>query len=103
MKVINRTFKRGYAYAPKILVEERKKVRFMYREEPDNDNDSGWRYFSGDEADEYVNNPDNMAIYDITTIAEIDPTIIPYLDSKYGSAFERENADEDFIVSQIMD
>ena len=33
-------------------------VGFMYREEPVFDNDSGWRFFSGDESDGYTDNPD---------------------------------------------
>lgn len=45
----------GYALASKWLVENNMKVRFMYREEPDDTSDSGWRFFSGDESDEYVN------------------------------------------------
>ena len=52
----------------------------MYREMPDNEKDSGWRFFSGNESDEYANNPDNLNIYDINTIAEIDISIIPYLE-----------------------
>ena len=45
----------GYALAPKLLVDNKLKVRFMYREEPDDASDSGWRFFSGDESYEYVN------------------------------------------------
>jgi Protein of unknown function (DUF2185) len=35
-------------------------------------------------------NPDNWALYDVNTIANYDPTIIPYLDSPVGSAFGRD-------------
>jgi hypothetical protein len=44
-------------------------VRFMYREAPDHDADSGWRFMSGYEDDAYMENPDNHAIYDVNTIA----------------------------------
>lgn len=58
----------GYALAPKLLVDNKLKVRFMYREEPDDASDSGWRFFSGDESYEYVNNPKNIGLYSIETI-----------------------------------
>jgi hypothetical protein len=44
-------------------------VRFMYREAPRNDIDSGWTFFSGFEDDEYINNPNNYGVYDVNTIA----------------------------------
>lgn len=61
----------------------------MYRERPDNDTDSGWRFFSGDENQEYADNPDNFALYNVNTIANYDIWIILYLDAPHGSAFGR--------------
>lgn len=90
----------GYALAPKRLVEDRLKVRFMYREEPDDEYDSGWRFFSGEEEEEYVNDPDNIGLYDVNTIAEIDPDIIPYLEYSIRCAFEREDSNDSFIESE---
>lgn len=65
-------------------------VGYMYREEPDSETDSGWRFFAGDETDEYVNDPANLALYDINTIANYDPETVPYLTAPAGSAFARE-------------
>jgi hypothetical protein len=87
--------------APKQLVENKLKVRFMYREEPDNQSDSGWRFFSGFETDEYVNNPDNIGLYDVNTISAIDPDIVSLLNSPVGSSFERESSEWPFIKSVI--
>lgn len=64
-------------------------VGFMYREQPDNCIDSGWRFMSGFESDEYMNNPENHAAYDVNTIANYDPSIIPFLDAPIGSAYEK--------------
>ena len=36
-----------------------------------------------------MENPDNHAIYDVNTIANYDPTIIPLLDEPEGAVFER--------------
>ena len=72
------------------------KVGYMYREEPDKDIDSGWRFFSGDETQEYADNPDNFAIYEGNTICNYDPAIIPFLDAPYGSAFGRIPGSDEF-------
>ncbi len=88
----------GCVIASKMLVEGKKKVRFMYHEKNDNPADSGWCFFCGDEDDEYVNNPYNMAVYDINTILEIDKSILPYLDCIEGMAFERVCDDGPFTV-----
>jgi hypothetical protein len=80
----------GYVLATKMLVEKKRKVRFMYREEGKN-GDSGWRFFCGDEDQSYTDNPDNIAIYDIKTILALDKSIKPYLEAICGSAYERED------------
>lgn len=72
-------------------------VRFMYREPPDNDVDSGWRSMSGFESDDYMNDPENHSVYDVNTIANYDPSIIPLLDEPVGSAFEKPDDHEDFV------
>jgi len=71
-------------------------VRFMYREEPDNAVDSGWRFFSGYEDDAYMSDPNNHAIYEVNTIANYDPSIVPFLDALEGSAFEKTPEAETF-------
>lgn len=93
----------GYVFASKRLVEQKRKVRFMYRETPDKAYDSGWRFFCGDETEEYANDPENIGIYDIRTIAEIDPDILPLLESPVGSMFEREEETKPFKVSRGFD
>ncbi len=76
-------------------------VRFMYRETPDNDIDSGWRFMSGLEDDAYMDNPANHGAYDVNTIANYDPSIIPFLDAAEGSAFEKTPESERFL--QVTD
>jgi hypothetical protein len=67
------------------------KVGYMYREEPDFDVDSGWRFLAGVESQEYLDDPDNLTIYDVNTIANYDPDVIPFLDAPLGSAFARDD------------
>lgn len=89
----------GFVLATKMLVDGKRKVRYMYHEEVTNPQDSGWRFFCGDEDDEYVNNPNNIGIYDINTILEIDKSILPYLNCSAGIALEREDENAMFIIS----
>ena len=70
----------GGCLATKMITQKGKGVNYMYREEPDNDADSGWRFFSGFETDDYANNPKNVEVYDVNTIVNYSPDIIPFLD-----------------------
>ena len=75
------------------VVVDGSKVGYMYREEPDADRDmpdSGWRFFAGDENDDYMDDAGNSGIYALNTIANYDPEIIPFLDAAYGTAFGRD-------------
>ena len=80
---------RGSCFATDLITVEGKRVGLMYREDPDNDVDSGWRFFAGTESQDYVDDPENLALYDVNTIANYDRDIIPLLDAPVGSAFER--------------
>ena len=80
----------GYVLATKLLVNRKMPVGFMYREKGKN-GDSGWRFFAGIETQEYTDQPENIGIYNITTITQIDSSIIPLLDAPAGSAFERKD------------
>ena len=86
----------GYVIATKILVEAELPVLYAYRELPENDQDSGWRFFSGIESKEYINDPENIAIYDVTTILSIDPSIRPLLEFPASCAFGRDDSGKSF-------
>ncbi|WP_034257596.1 DUF2185 domain-containing protein [Adhaeribacter aquaticus] len=70
----------GCIASDKITVEEFPVV-YMYREE----HDSGWRFYSGTETQEYIDNADNLTIYNVNTIANYDSAIIPYLELDEGT------------------
>lgn len=77
------------AFVTKRLVEEKSKIGFAYREQPDNDTDSGWRFFVGNESQDYVDNPDNLLLYSIEDIIKLDDSIKSILDSEINTAFEK--------------
>ena len=90
-------------FATNRITVDGMKVGYMYREEPDPDSDmpdSGWRFFAGDETDEYANDPNNIHIYHLNTICNYDPDIMSYLDAPYGSAWIRNG--HNFIKDKIF-
>src|SRR5688572_16579850 len=80
----------GACYASDHITVDGLLVGYMYRETPHLVVESGWRFFSGSEDQEYVDNPDNLMIYDVNTIANYDPAIIPYLNMEIGTELERQ-------------
>ncbi len=65
-------------------------IGYMAREESEFENDSGWRFFSGLETEEYVSFDENLNVYDVNYVANFEPDIVPLLNSKVGAAFERD-------------
>lgn len=90
----------GSCFATDRITVDGCPVGFMYREQPDDKIDSGWRFFAGDESQEYVDNAENLGIYDVNTIANFDREIIPYLSAEIGSAFGR-NEDGEFELGAM--
>ena len=83
----------GGCIATDMITVEGKRVRFMYREAPSDEVDSGWRFLSGYESDDYMNDAANHAVYDVNTIANYDRDIVPFLNAPIGSAYERPQGD----------
>ncbi|MBI3852791.1 MAG: DUF2185 domain-containing protein [Verrucomicrobia bacterium] len=88
----------GGCYATDMVTVEGQKVGYMYREKPDFPEDSGWRFFSGKESQDYLEDAGHTAIYDVNTIANYDTAIISLLDAPIGSAFERRGWFEKFVA-----
>ena len=80
----------GCIATDKITVEGFK-IGYMYREKPNPKYpDSGWGFFQGEESDEYIKDVKNSGIYDLNTICNYDPSIIPLLKSPYGVCYYRD-------------
>ena len=80
----------GACYATDEIVVTGRAVGYMYREEPDSERDSGWRFMAGDEDQAYMDDPEHLGVYDINLIANIDPSVVKHLAAPVGSAFERD-------------
>jgi hypothetical protein len=71
-------------FVTKMVLEDRERVGYMYREQADNPGDSGWRFFSGRESQDYVDDPANTKLCAVATVSQLDRAVIPYLLSKPG-------------------
>ena len=80
---------KGACLATDKITFDGMKVGYMYREETGEDLDNGWRFFSGTESQDYVDDISNTKVYNINTIANYDKAIIPYIDFPVGSELER--------------
>lgn len=85
-----------YAVVSRLVATDRRKVRWMYREEPTEPADTGWRFFSGDEAEDFGEDQENFEFHGLDTVIEIDPSVAPHLDRAAPVAFERDTPDSPF-------
>lgn len=69
----------GGAFASDRILVEGRVVGFMERNEPSCEEDSGWSFLSGYESEEELNDPEKAGIYEVNTIANYDPEVLPFL------------------------
>lgn len=86
----------GYCIASDRITVDGAKVGFMYREEKEDEDDSGWRFLAGDESDEYLEDTHHFMMFDINYVANLDSAIVPYLKRKIGTELERVEGSDEF-------
>ena len=79
----------GLCVAADMVTVGDRGIGFMIREEPEFDGDSGWRFFSGLETEEYAQNEAHFHVYKLNFVANFEPDVVPHLDAEVGMAFER--------------
>lgn len=78
--------------ATDAITVEGRPVGYMVREEPaPNMPDSGWRFFAGDETEDYLNTPENNDVYSLNTLCNYSPDILPLLSAPIGTAYSKRN------------
>ena len=90
----------GYALVSDRITVDGLPIGYMYREEPDNKQDSGWRFFAGDESEDYLDNEMNIELMNVNTIAHYDQSIIPFLEEPINSAFGK-NENGEFVAEDF--
>jgi len=91
----------GGCFATDSITVDGRPVGYMYRDDPEEDWDSGWRFFSGFESEAAIDDPDYVGIYDVNTIANYDPDIIPWLEAPIGSAYSRDDQTGQFVEDEF--
>ena len=84
---------KGGCIASNKITVDGEKVGYAYRENPDGNfpNDSGWRFLSGTEDNDYSENPNNFNVFELNTVCNYDEDIVSILESRIGSSFIRKN------------
>ncbi len=67
-------------------------VGYLYREKPDAEADSGWRVLSGEETQEYADDPANFAMYNASTLVEVAPEVWELLGDDFPVEYERDSS-----------
>ena len=88
----------GFCLVSNKITVDGMKVGFMYREKVMEKDDSGWRFLSGTESQDYIDDPNTSKVMEVNTVANYDPAIIPYLKSKHGIALERVENSNEFVL-----
>lgn len=86
----------GYSLVSNQITIDGLPVGYMYREERIDKEDTGWRFLSGLETEEYLDDPDNSKALSVNVVANYDQAIIPYLKNKIGTEWERVGGTEEF-------
>lgn len=86
--IVERYMKR--CYVTNRVLYDGKPAGYLYREEPDHEDDSGWRITANDETDDYMENSENSSYVSLGAVLNQDDSFIELLVSPVGSAFVRE-------------
>lgn len=81
----------------KVIGPGRDPILLAYRETAANEQDSGWRFFHGDEDDEYAADPSNIALCPLSSCLGLDPTLRVIINHPPGTAWERSDPREPWL------
>ena len=88
----------GLCFVTKRILEDGAPVGYLYREEPDNADDSGWRFTANDESDDYINDSANVALVSLGAVLSVDDRFIALLDAPAGSAYAFDHNTQQFVA-----
>ena len=89
----------GSCIVTKSILNGETKFRWLFREEPLDNIDTGWMAFGDSDNDDYVNDPKNLTVVDLNTLINIEPTILNVYEMPIGTdlIFIEEDGDKYFI------
>lgn len=80
------------------ILKDRQRVGYLYREDPDTEEDSGWRLLAGDESDEYVDDSNNLSFVSLGAVLNIDDSFVDLLESPAGCQFAFDDRTGEFVA-----
>lgn len=86
-------------FVTRRVLHEGHTIGYLYREKPDRDEDSGWRFMAGDESEEYMDDSDNIHLVSLGAVLREDDSVLALLGSPVGSAFERDSSTGNFVAT----
>ena len=84
-------------FVTRLVLYENHRIGYLYREEPDFEEDSGWRFMAGSEPQEYMDDSENVCLVSLGAVLQQDDSVLGLLDSPTGSAFERDASTGQFV------
>ena len=89
----------GSCIVTKSLLNGESNFRWLFREEPLDNIDTGWLAFGDSDNDDYVNDPKNLSVVDLNTLINIEPTILNVYEMPVGTdlIFIEEDGEKYFI------
>ena len=78
----------GLSVVPDTILVQGMPVRLMYRVMPSRRQDSGWRFFAGNETPSYLADQRYNGLYDVNVVANYCPEVVENLDAPPYSAYE---------------
>jgi hypothetical protein len=76
-------------YVTRRVIDDDCPVGYLYREEPDDEEDSGWRITANDESEDYMDDAKNLAYVSLGVVLNLDDSFIDLLDEPMGCAYVR--------------
>lgn len=87
----------NYAIVSHEVIQHHETIGFLYREAPVFEHDSGWRFFSGMESDEYVSQPENFVTLPLSEVVAQYPEIRELMSHSAG-AWEWDEEQQQYIA-----
>ena len=75
----------GASIVSNNILKNKANIKWIFREDSDDELDNGWRFLSEIDNEEYLSNPKNMSVCDWSTIVEIEPAVLSICDVPIGT------------------
>ena len=78
----------GGSIVSKNILDGKGRLKWCVRDEPINDVDNGWRFFSDIDTEEFLNSANNMQVVSWNSMVQIEPAILAIFELPIGSDLE---------------